>query len=95
MQVQSGAFVMQEWQKTTPAHDPSEPTLVFLTVYSLDPCWNALCHPLGLGLYRTGIEIDGVEYTYNNDGHRAPDTSGVTAHLPLHEDLVAALVDLL
>lgn len=67
----------------------TEPTIVHLTVYDLDPCWNALCHPLGLGIYKTGIEFDGVEYTFDYDRHGPPEKSGVTAHPPIHESAEA------
>jgi len=71
------------------------PTAVFLTVYDLDPCWNGMCHPIGLGVYKTGVEFSGVEYTYDSEDvvelsemPRAapPGGSGVTWHAPIHED---------
>ena len=50
-------------------------TPVWLKVYDLNGCWNAATHPRGLGLYRTGIELDGLEYTYNSHNGREEDNS--------------------
>ena len=65
-------------------------TPVYLTVYDLDRCWNAAgMHQLGLGLYRTGIEIDGLEYTFDSDN--GSDGGGVCWHRPFYEDATVHL----
>jgi len=49
-----------------PAWREEEAGAVFLTVYDLCPCWNSCCgHPMGVGVYHSGLEIDGLEYTYD------------------------------
>ena len=68
---------------------------VYLTVYDLDRCWNSLAHRAGLGLYRSGLELDSVEYTYNSESasagaEAASESSGVTWHAPLHESTAGA-----
>ena len=50
------------------------PTTVWLNVYDLAPA-NEIMFPLGLGLYHTGVEIYGTEYTF-------ADTAGVFSHPP-------------
>ena len=62
-------------------------TPVYLNVYDLDRCWNSTgMHQLGLGLYRTGIEIDGVEFTFDSEPGDNGDESGVRWHPPFYED---------
>lgn len=41
---------------------------VSVNVYDLEPQVNEFLHPLGLGLYHSGVDVDGREYTYAN-GH--------------------------
>ena len=50
------------------------PTTVWLNVYDLAPA-NEMLFPLGLGMYHTGVEIYGTEYTF-------ADTAGVFSHPP-------------
>lgn len=49
-------------------------TQLYLNVYDLAPA-NDFLHPVGLGLYHTGVEILGVEYTFASEG-------GVFYHTP-------------
>ena len=78
----------------------TEDTQVHLTVYDLSSCWNALCHPLGIGAYHSAIEVGGVEYMYNGvnsifeaqadsiaeSAHAVDANCGVTWHTPLFDD---------
>jgi hypothetical protein len=57
---------------------------VHLTLYDLSP-WNAFGYQLGLGIFRSGIELDGLEYTF--DGNKESNASGVTWHVPFHADV--------
>ena len=89
-------------------------TPVFITIYDLSSCWNTLAHPCGLALYRTGIQIEGIEYTYDSTPADALDegtstnevptlrtealrllaeahATGVSWHIPAHEQATAAL----
>jgi deubiquitinase DESI2 len=50
------------------------PTKVYLNVYDLAPV-NECLHPIGLGLYHTGVEILGSEYTFASQ-------AGVFNHSP-------------
>ena len=52
----------------------SAPVSVALNVYDLAPV-NELIHPVGLGLYHTGVEISGSEYTF-------ADSAGIFSHPP-------------
>ncbi len=63
-------------------HDGS--TDVYLTIYSINGCWNACFHPLGLGAYHSGVEIGGLEYIY--DGRASVDGRGVSWRMPYHHD---------
>jgi len=56
---------------------------VYLTIYDLCPCWNVLGHTIGLGVYHSGVEVDGVEYTFDNHGG---DGSGLVWHAPYFTD---------
>jgi deubiquitinase DESI2 len=49
-------------------------TEVYVNVYDLAPA-NDVLHPIGLGLYHTGVEIMGVEYTFASQ-------SGIFRHTP-------------
>eukprot|EP00965_Chrysotila_dentata_P244889 6206229-Pleurochrysis_carterae.AAC.2 len=56
---------------------------VFLNVYDLLPCANrAFCHCLGLGVYHSGIELAGIEYTFDHHGEHGP---GVIWHEPYYK----------
>ena len=56
-----------------PAWREEEAGAAFLTVYDLCPCWNSCCgHPMGVGVYHSGLEIDGLEYTYDRQPGRRP-----------------------
>jgi len=52
----------------------SAPVSVALNVYDLAPA-NELLHPVGLGIYHTGVEISGSEYTF-------ADSAGIFSHPP-------------
>jgi len=41
---------------------------VVLNVYDLSPGWNPWLDPVGLGIYHSGIQVFGTEYTFGNDG---------------------------
>ena len=45
------------------ADEESARPRVWLTLYDLASC-NACAHHVGLGIYHSGIEVHGVEYTY-------------------------------
>jgi deubiquitinase DESI2 len=49
-------------------------TQVYVNVYDLAPA-NDFLHPIGFGLYHTGVEISGVEYTFASQ-------SGIFRHTP-------------
>eukprot|EP00635_Sarcinochrysidales_sp_CCMP3193_P010244 CAMPEP_0118913294 /NCGR_PEP_ID=MMETSP1166-20130328/14171_1 /TAXON_ID=1104430 /ORGANISM="Chrysoreinhardia sp, Strain CCMP3193" /LENGTH=183 /DNA_ID=CAMNT_0006852849 /DNA_START=22 /DNA_END=573 /DNA_ORIENTATION=- len=49
--------------------------VVTLNVYDLEPSVNEVLYPVGLGLFHSGIEVGGREYTYA-DGH------GIVDHPP-------------
>lgn len=38
-------------------------TPIYLNIYDISPM-NGILHPIGLGLYHTGIEINDIEYVY-------------------------------
>lgn len=40
---------------------------VFLNVYDLNEQSNEYLYPLGLGIYHSGVEISGVEYTFASE----------------------------
>lgn len=61
----------------------SEDTEVYLVVYDLSCCWNALCHPLGVGAYHSGIEIGGLEYMYDGTSSLLADS--------LHQEVEAVV----
>lgn len=42
----------------------SQSSRVFLNVYDLNEQSNEYLYPLGLGLYHSGVEISGIEYTF-------------------------------
>jgi deubiquitinase DESI2 len=42
----------------------SQSARVFLNVYDLNEQSNEYLYPLGLGLYHSGVEISGIEYTF-------------------------------
>lgn len=50
------------------------PTQVYLNVYDLAPA-NHYLYPVGFGIYHTGVEISGSEYTFASEG-------GVFHHTP-------------
>lgn len=61
--------------------DSSDPPNVYLTLYDLYASCNALCaHWWGIGLYHSGILLQGVEYTFDNIASTVG--SGVIAHTP-------------
>lgn len=47
---------------------------VRLHIYDLSPA-NGVLHPIGFGLYHSGVEVDGEEYTFSQSG-------GVISHPP-------------
>ena len=62
---------------------------VELTLYDLCTCCNGAAHRLGIGVYHSGIVIEGLEYTYDNvalTGSAAPEDSGVVVHAPYYTD---------
>ena len=50
---------------------------VFLNVYDLNEQSNEFLYPLGLGVYHSGVEISGVEYTFAGE-------SGIYEMTPKH-----------
>ena len=50
---------------------------VFLNVYDLNEQSNEYLYPLGLGVYHSGVEISGVEYTFASE-------SGIFEMTPKH-----------
>ncbi|KAL1522802.1 hypothetical protein AB1Y20_017773 [Prymnesium parvum] len=57
---------------------------VFLTLYDLcAKCLNGAAHAIGLGVYHSGIEVHGVEYTFDN---HTSDGSGLVWHPPYHSE---------
>jgi len=70
------------------SHDPADDEMphVYLTVYDLSaPCNTCCAHWLGLGVYHSGILIQGVEYTFDNIA--SFNGSGVIAHEPYYDDV--------
>ena len=63
--------------------------LVELTLYDLCTCCNGAAHRLGVGVYHSGIVIEGLEYTYDNvalTSGCAPEETGVVSHAPYYTD---------
>lgn len=55
---------------------------IFLTLYDLcAKCINSMGHAVGLGVYHSGIEVHGVEYTFDN---HTSEGSGLVWHTPYH-----------
>ena len=50
------------------------PTRVFVNVYDLSP-YNESMRPLGIGVYHSGLEVQGVEYTFASG-------AGIISHAP-------------
>jgi len=62
---------------------------VELTLYDLCTCCNQAAHLIGVGVYHTGIVVEGLEYTYDNvalTSNSAPGDTGVVAHAPYYDD---------
>jgi hypothetical protein len=57
---------------------------VQLTLYDLCTCCNGLAHRAGVGVYHSGIVVDGVEYTYDNI--LTSTGTGVVPHVPYYTD---------
>ena len=55
----------------------SQSDRVFLNVYDLNEQSNEFLYPLGLGVYHSGVEISGVEYTFAGE-------SGIYEMTPKH-----------
>lgn len=67
----------RSYQADAPACD------IYLNIYDLCPCWNSMAHCAGLGVYHTGLELGGVEYSFDNH----PDQEeGLIWHPPYHQD---------
>ena len=61
------------------SNDSSLHPEVYLTLYDLNSCCNSFCaHRLGIGIYHSGVLVQGLEYTYDNTSAGAG--SGVVAH---------------
>ena len=45
----------------------SENARVYLNVYDLNEQSNEYLYPLGLGIYHSGVEISGIEYTFASE----------------------------
>ena len=55
----------------------SQSDRVFLNVYDLNEQSNEYLYPLGLGVYHSGVEISGIEYTFAGE-------SGIYEMTPKH-----------
>ena len=71
------------------ADEESARPRVWLTLYDLASC-NACAHHVGLGIYHSGIEVHGVEYTYDCVDYEEG-ASGLTWHPPFHTQPSARL----
>ena len=59
---------------------------IHLTLYDLCTCCNGMAHRLGIGVYHSGIELEGVEYTFDNVADTTSG-SGIVAHEPYYMDV--------
>jgi hypothetical protein len=51
-------------------------TKVYLNVYDLNPDMNKMTYAMGFGLFHSGVEISGTEYTFA--GHESDNTGVLT-----------------
>lgn len=63
--------------------EPHAAADVYLTLYDLCSHGNTLMHAIGLGVYHSGLEVGGLEYTYDNHAGSAGET-GLVWHPPYH-----------
>ena len=55
--------------------------IVSLNIYNLHPVANRFLGPIGLGIYHTGIVIEGVEYSFGS-GIKGESTGGIFGIVP-------------